>query len=1045
MALTVLVSLSDIRTGAQDYDSFFRGQIAPQYKMRFNGTYFWDTPVYSENQTLCYDGRVYEGLTLNVNAHTQELLLLRDGDALAMVIDRDKVEWFTSRDTLFVNLNNLGFKDMPQGYYKQLYSGSAILFEHIDKRIQSRTDDCNGDFIGYYDPHYNPAVTTCFEKVRTYWYYKDGDFTRIKTKKDLKKYVYPDKKREIRKIAHSPMYSYKKLKFERYYSAVVKGIEDASVTLPLIPEYPFHKERDAAENSAYLATTAETVSEQLITSLPEGWMSLSDDGDVVNYVSGSITKAIHANKTYELGDKTKKGVRRATISGHIYNLSDDEPMPGVTIYDSATGEFLTSDSNGAYSITLPVGENVINFSEYSVEDFHVNVIIYDNAFMDVQMKPKSELLESAMISAESRANHRTTSMGIEKINISAIKKLPSAFGEGDVIKAVQTLPGVQSVGEASGGINVRGGSTDQNLILFNESTIYNPNHMFGIFSSFNPDVVDNVELYKSSIPSEYGGRISSVMDVSSKEGNMQKFKGSVGIGLLTSHAFIEGPLKKEVTSFTLGGRTTYSNWMLNLLPEDNGYSGGRSQFNDVNAGLTHRFSEDNTLNVNAYWSHDSFSFAKDTTFHYNNINLSAKWKKKVSDNNVFTLSGAYDWYASRVNDDANIFNSYSLQTIIRQANLKGGFTREEGSHTISYGAQVVGYGLDRGNLTPLHESSLMNAKSLGTELAAEPSLWLSDNWKIDDKLSLDYGTRVSTYLAVSPAKFYAMPEIRVSGKYSFNPNLSVKGGFNTMNQYIHMVSNTTTVSPMDTWKLSDADFKPQRGWQGAGGAYWSVASGKIDLSLESYFKRVYNQLDYKSGAVLTMNENLAESLVETTGKAYGAEFMFKKPLGKLNGWVSYTYSRSFLKEMHDRGVATINSGKWYPAAYDKPHDLKVVGNYKFTHRYSLSFNVDYSTGRPVTIPVGRYYYGGGYKLAYSDRNGYRIPDYFRLDLAFNFEPSHYLKKFTYFSITLGCYNVTGRKNAYSVYYTTNGGSHLSGYMVSVFACQIPYLNINMRF
>lgn len=1030
---------------AQDYEAFFRGQIAPQYRMRFNGTYFWDDPVYSENQTLCYDGRVYEGMTLNVNAHTQQLLLRREGDALAMVIDRDKVEWFTIGGTLFVNLNNIGFKDMPQGYYKVLYNGSAILLEHIDKRIASRTDDCNGDYIGYFDPHYNSSVTTCFERVRTFWYYKGDDFIRLKTKKDLKKYVYPDRKRAVRKIVHNPIYLNDKLKYERYFTTVVSGLEDSSVRLPLLPEYPFHKERDLAANTPYNASVAEPVSEALITSLPEGWMSVSDDGEVVNYVSGSITKAIHSNKTYELGDKTKKGVKRATISGHVYNMMDDEPMPGVTIFDSATGEFLTTDRNGAYSITLPVGENVINFSEYSVEDFHVNVIIYDNAFMDVEMKPKSELLESAMISAESRANHRTTSMGIEKINIASIKKLPTAFGEGDVLKAVQTMPGVQSVGEASGGINVRGGSTDQNLILFNESTIYNPSHMFGIFSSFNPDIVDNVELYKSSIPTEYGGRISSVMDVRSKEGNMEKFKGSVGIGMVTSHGYIEGPLKKDVTSFTLGGRTTYSNWMLDLLPEGNGYSGGRSQFNDVNAGITHRFGEENTLNVNAYWSHDSFSFAKDTTFHYNNLNLSAKWKKRVSENKVFTLTGSFDWYGSKVNDEANIFNSYTLQTIIRQGSIKGGFSRTEGDHTISYGAQAVTFALDRGNVSPLDERSMINWQSLGTEIGIEPSLWLSDNWKIDDKLSLDYGTRVSTYLATSPMKFYAMPELRVSGKYTFNPNLSVKGGLNTMNQYIHMVSNTTTVSPMDTWKLSDADLKPQRGWQGAAGAYWSVASGKIDLSLESYYKRIYNHLDYKSGASLVMNEDIAESLVETTGKAYGAEFMFKKPLGKLNGWVSYTYSRTLLKEMHDRGVATINSGRWYPAAYDKPHDIKVVGNYKFTHRYSASFNLDYSTGRPVTIPVGRYYYGGGTRLAYSDRNGYRIPDYFRLDLAFNFEPSHYLKKLTYFSITLGCYNVTGRKNAYSVYYTTNGGSHLSGYMVSVFACQIPYLNINMRF
>lgn len=1041
----MLLSLCGLMSSAQDYDAFFRGQIAPQYKMRFNGTYFWDSQPFSEGQTLCYDGKVYKDLNLNINAHTQELLLLREGDALAMQIERDNVEWFTVHDSTYVNLNAIGFSDVPKGYYKILYSGSAILFERIDKVLQSRTDDCNGAVIGYYDPHYNPGITTCFEKQRTYWYYKDGSFTKMKTKKDVKA-VYPDKKKAIRKLISSNQTYGVRLKNAKYFTTIVAGLEDASVQQSLLPEYPFHKERDINRNAPYLEASKEVVKEDLMSSLPEGWLSISEDGDVVDYVAGTATKAIHANKTYELGDKTKKGVTRATISGNVYNMSDDEPMPGVTIYDNVTGQYITSDGNGHFSLNLPVGENVINFSEYSVEDFHVKVIIYDNAIMDVEMKPKSELLASAMISAESRANHRTTKMGIEKMNVSAIKKLPTAFGEGDVLKAVQTLPGVQSVGEASGGINVRGGSTDQNLILFNESTIYNPSHMFGIFSAFNPDVVDNVELYKSSIPAEYGGRISSVMDVKSKEGNMQKFKGSVGIGLLTSHAFIEGPLKKDRTSFTLGGRTTYSNWLLGLLPEGNGYSNGKAQFNDVNAGITHKFAEDNVLNVNAYWSHDGFSFAKDTTFHYNNINVTARWKKKISDDKTFTLSGGYDQYASKVVDTAYVFQSYSLQTVIRQAFVKAGMTHQLGDkHTLSYGGQVIGYGLDRGNMKPLSDLSLYVEHSLGTEIAFEPSFWASDTWQIDDKLSFDYGTRLSSFLATSPMKFYAMPELRLSTKYTANPNLSFKAGFNTMNQYIHMISNTTTVSPMDTWKLSDQDIRPQRGWQGAAGAYWSVASGKIDLSLEGYYKRMYNYLDYKSGATLIMNENLVDALVETTGRAYGAEVMVKKPLGKLNGWLSYTYSRTMLKEMHDRGVLTINSGNWYPAAFDKPHDVKLVGNYEFTHRYSVSFNLDYSTGRPVTIPVGRYYYGGGYRLAYSDRNGYRIPDYFRLDLALNFEPSHYLRKLTYFSVTLGVYNVTGRKNAYSVYYTTNGGTHLTGYMVSVFASPIPYLNINMRF
>jgi outer membrane receptor protein involved in Fe transport len=266
-----------------------------------------------------------------------------------------------------------------------------------------------------------------------------------------------------------------------------------------------------------------------------------------------------------------------------------------------------------------------------------------------------------------------------------------------------------------------------------------------------------------------------------------------------------------------------------------------------------------------------------------------------------------------------------------------------------------------------------------------------------------------------------------------------------MRQYIHMISNTTTISPTDTWKLSGKDVKPQDGWQAATGFYWTFAENKIDMSVEGYYKKTNNYLDYKSGAILSMNENLADDLVQVEGKAYGVELMLKKPLGKLNGWVSYSYSRTLLREMEDRGSATINEGKWYPASHDKPHDIKVVANYKFTHRYSISANLDYSTGRPVTIPVSKYYYAGGYRLYYSNRNAYRIPDYFRLDLAVNIEPGHYLKQLTHLSVTFGVYNVTGRKNAYSIYYTTDEGKSVHGNMLSVFATQIPYINLNLKF
>jgi len=1044
----VMLSLFCNIAKAQDYDSFFRGEVAPEYEFLFNGTYFWNDNLFKEGCTLYYDGKEYTNLTMNVDANLQQVLIRREGDAVPMTTQRDKVYWFKMQDTLYVNLNKMGYEDMPVGFYSVLHNDGSVLFKHVQKLRKSSVDNVNGAVIGYYDPHYKEKVITHFSKETTYWHFLNGKFTQISTKKDLKA-LYPDKKKELNQVGKTIAPSFRSAHKDSYLTRIVSVLDPSTGEVDLINAPAFHVERAAEDNSQYLESKNESIaSTKMITGLPEGWLSLGADdneGDVVGFVSGSITKAIHSSKTYELGDKTKGKTGRVQIEGYVRNLMNGEPVIEATIYDDKTKDFVRTDKNGHYKVTLPVGENVLHFSEYAMEDFNVKVVVYDQAQLDVEMKEKTETLESAMISANSRANHKTAKMGVEKISVSNVKKFPTAFGEGDVLKAVQTLPGVKSVGEASDGINVRGGSTDQNLILYNESTIYNPNHMFGMFSAFDSDLVETMELYKSSIPAEYGGRISSVLDVDGKEGNMKKFQGAAGIGLLTSHAYIEGPLKQDKTSFILGGRTTYSNWILKNLPENSGYANGKANFSDVSLGMTHKFSQDNTLQFNTYWSQDEFAFSGDTTFHYSNLNVVLKWKKKYSQRSSFELTGGYDWYTALAEDNSNIYDGYTLESIINQGHMKAAFKTVYGNHTLSYGAQAVLYALDRGNLYSLGEESTIIPKSLGTEMAIEPSAWLADSWQMNDKVMFDYGARLSSFMAFDSKKVYAAPEIRLSGKYTVNPDFSIKAGFNTMDQYIHMISNTTTVSPMNTWKLSDDEIKPQTGWQAAAGGYWSVFKSTIDISLETYYKRMNNYLDYKSGATLVMNESLFDDLIETTGKAYGIEFMVKKPFGNFNGWISYTYSRTFLKEMMDRGVATINGGNWYPAAYDKPHDFKFVGNYKVTHRYSFSFNVDYSTGRPVTIPVGRYYYGGGYRLAYSDRNGYRIPDYFRLDLALNVEPGHYLKKLTHFSFTFGVYNVTGRKNAYSVYYSTNGGQRLTGHMISVFATQIPYVNINLKF
>ena len=792
-----------------------------------------------------------------------------------------------------------------------------------------------------------------------------------------------------------------------------------------------------------------TRSKRLVNELPSGYFdrggSTRDNGELLKYIEDQNTMVTFQNKVYEIGEKVEGRTGKAIVTGYVRDVSSGEPLTGVAVYDDRTGAYALTDAYGFYRISLPIGEGVLNFSGYSMDDLHLNVIVYGEGGLDVVMKEKVTSLKGAVVSAESRAAHRDARMGIERIRVSEIAKVPAVFGEADVLKVVLTLPGVKTAGEAASGFNVRGGSVDQNLILFNDGTIFNPSHMFGIMSAFNTDVVNEVELYKSSIPAEFGGRISSVLDIHGREGNSKKVQGSVGLGLLTSRFNLEGPVGDK-TSFIVGGRTTYSNWILGLLPASSNYSGGKASFSDVNLGVSHRFNAKNSIHANGYWSRDGFSFSGDTTFRYSNVSASLKWRSDFSDRHSMELTGGIDRYNNSHDNTFNDWEAYTLDTEVNQAFAKLRFKSLAGSaHSMLYGLNILLYDLNPGTLIPFGELSRVVLRSLDRQRGVEPALFFSDTWTVNEKLSFDGGLRLTGFKGFGQDKLYGGPEFRISGKYSFLPNLSLKAGFNSMRQYIHLLSNSSSISPMDTWTLSSDRIRPQTGWQGAGGLYWTVAEGKVELSLESYYKTMLHYLDYKSGATLIMNDHLADDLVETRGKAYGVEFMAKKSIGKLNGWMSYTYSRTLLQEMEDRGVETINGGAWYPAPHDKPHDFKLVGNYKFTHRYSLSVNVDYSTGRPVTIPIGKYIYGGGTRLAYSDRNGYRIPDYFRLDLAVNIEPSHYLRQLTHMSVTLGVYNVTGRKNAYSVFYNTAGGSGVSGNMISVFAVPIPYANLNLKF
>ena len=778
------------------------------------------------------------------------------------------------------------------------------------------------------------------------------------------------------------------------------------------------------------------------------------------------------SRLFEIGVRSAGPLTgRATIVGTLRDEKTGEPLPGVSVQVEHLKTGTATDQYGFYSLTLPRGRHVVHFQSLGQRDTKRNILLLSNGKLDVQMKEQILSLSEVIISATKARNVTGVELGVERLNIATIKQVPTIFGESDILRVVLTLPGVKSVGEASTGFNVRGGTTDQNLILFNDATIYNPSHFFGFFSAFNPDVVKDIELYKSSIPSKYGGRLSSVLEINSREGNKKKFTGSAGIGLLTSRFNIEGPLKKDKTSFILGGRTTYSNWLMGLLPGE--YSKSSASFYDVNLHIAHEVNKKNSLYFTGYISRDKFSLNTDTAFGYSNRNLSVKWKHEFNNKLNAVFTAGTDQYQYDISSDVNPVNAYKLNFNIRQINLKGDFNYYlNNDHTIDFGVSSIRYILDPGAYRPVGSQSLITEDIIAREHARESAIYIGDRYTISPAVSVNVGIRYSLFNFLGPQEVYTYapgqpkssdniidvrqyskgqniqtyhgPEYRLAARWAITPDFSIKAGYNTLRQYIHMLSNTTAIAPTDIWKLSDANIKPQHGDQVSFGLYKNFKSNTIETSLEVYYKNLRNYLDYKSGASLVMNHDIETDVINTEGKAYGIEAMIKKVAGKFNGWLSYSYSRTLLRQNDPHAGEVINKGNFYPGNYDKPHDGTLVANYRVSHRFSVSLNATYSTGRPITLPVGRYSYGGSQRVVYSDRNEYRIPDYFRTDISINIDGNHKLKQKTHNSWTFGVYNVTGRRNPFSVYYVSENGQ-INGYKLSIFGNALPFVNFNIRF
>lgn len=777
--------------------------------------------------------------------------------------------------------------------------------------------------------------------------------------------------------------------------------------------------------------------------------------------------------------------KKYTLSGTILEASSNETLIGVNVIFPELRTGVTTNEYGFYSITLPEGQYELVVSYLGFQDIVERIDLSTDIKKDFKLLEETEQLNEVVVTDDvERLDIRKPQMSVNTLGAKTIKQIPVVLGESDVIKSLLLLPGISNAGEAASGFNVRGGAVDQNLILLDEAIVFNSSHLFGLFSVFNPDAIKDVKLFKGGIPSRYGGRVSSVLEIFQKEGNSKEFKVNGGIGAISSRLLIEGPIDKDRTSFLVGGRASYAHLFLPLFDIQN-----KAYFYDLNTKISHKINENNNVYLSGYFGRDLFSINDSFVNLYGNAVGNFRWNHLFSDKLFSNLSVIYsDYFYGLVLD----FVGFEWNSGIQNFNLKYDLKHYiNDKFQVNYGLNNIYYVFNPGKIEPNRPDSGIVADQITKKYANETAVYGEVEHKVSERLSLNYGLRLSHFNRLGQDEFFVYHndnpvqfdpafqiyregtpvdtispgrssslktftnlEPRAALSYNFNGKQSVKASYTRLAQYLHLLSNTSSPTPLDVWTPSGPFVEPQLLDQYAIGYFQDIGEGKFFFETEFFYKDIRNRIDYIDGADLIANNAIERVILNGEARAYGWELLLRKNEGRFKGWLSYTLSKS---EQRTPGRVTatpdggtslgtgINSGEWYNTPYDKTHDLSLFGSYDLNEKWNFNANFVFQTGQPTNYPIGQFEFQGLTIPFYGPRNEERLPAYHRLDVSATMTPRKNSRKKVKSEWVFSIYNVYNRQNAASINFRENEDSGRNEAVRTAIFGIIPSVTYNFKF